>query len=320
MTMRVRRLAKTLRERVVLHRLLACAVVNAFLLPVGLWRSRGLECSRPVLKVQALPGGLDGLRVAQITDLHSSRFGPGQAGLVKPIAAFRPDVIVLTGDIIDGVRPEAAPCVELVRALAAVAPVYRIRGNHEYYLEPEARQAFDDAMARSGAILLSNEAVALGRRGERWLLAGMEDGERFAADPRRTEIGEDAFDGEAAADSMAALQAATPPWAYGLRLLLCHRPYYGQLWSDAGYDAALCGHLHGWVLRLPVVGALPYILHPHFPQADCGLYEQGGTQVYISRGLAKTGWNRLRTFNRPELVLAEFRSGDPPPIKENKLH
>ena len=303
----MRRRLNIWRRHWVLWRLGFVALAGLLLLAEGLWQSRGLDCTYPVLRVKDLPKGLEGLRVAQITDLHSSWFGPGQEGLISPIRGFKPDAILLTGDIVDGVRPDFEPCVELVRQLAQIAPVYRVSGNHEYYLDPEMRRDFDDAMAGAGAVLLENNALKLERHGTPWLLAGMDDSERRLLGWGERWADWAAQDYAVASDFFAETQANVPPGDYGLRVMLCHRPYYWQLWSDGSYDAAFCGHLHGWVVRLPFLGGIAYQPNRFFPSADSGLYRQGNTEVYISRGLAKTGINRLRLFNRPELTLAEFR-------------
>jgi predicted MPP superfamily phosphohydrolase len=77
-----------------------------------------------------------------------------------------------------------------------------------------------------------------------------------------------------------------------------------------GFDAALCGHLHGLQVRLPVVGGIPLLASRYFPQADAGLYHFPGIQVYISRGLARQpGLRGLRINNPPELSVLTFVRG-----------
>jgi uncharacterized protein len=294
--------ARDIRRIVV--RLVFCIVLLFVYAACAGLASRGLEVTHTALPVSGLPQALDGLTIVQITDLHSSRFGEGQSELIGAVRDAKPDLIVITGDFIDGVWPDPAPCEELVRGLAAIAPVYRVRGNHEYYLGSQALAAFDAGMAAEGAVLLVNNALALEKNGVSYLLGGMDDVAKNAYDPNLETMDREQFEQETAQGFMADLAQNTPAGQYPLKIMLCHQPPFWQLWRDAGYDIALCGHLHGWVARLPGIGGVLRNPSRYFPEEDAGLYDKQGIMVYISRGLNnRLNWRNLRMNNKPELSV-----------------
>lgn len=267
--------------------------------------SSGLDITHTCIAVDGLPNELDGLRIAQVSDLHSSWFGENQQGLVDAIREFRPDLIAVTGDFVDGYRPDIAPCAELVRGLAPVAPVYVVMGNHEYYFGGDMLAAYKKSMEESGAVFLVNRAVALERNGRSFLLAGMDDMARFAVGPGIVERERAAM--EAAAGFMEEIGEDSPEGDFPLKVMLCHEPHYWLAWWDGGYDVALCGHLHGWLFRMPGIGGALRLPSVYFPEEGAGLYEKGGMRVYISRGLdSRDVLRNVRLNNRPELALIEI--------------
>lgn len=288
-----------------LSALLALAAVYAVIAGRA---SAALDVSRTTIAVPGLPQGLEGLRIAQISDLHSSRYGDGQSELVRAVADFRPDLIAVTGDFIDGNRPDAGPCEELLRGLGGIAPVYWVRGNHEYYLDPASRAGFEADAAALGAVLLDNGVAVLQKNGVSFLLAGMDDVYARHGDPREKTVGRAQFAMETAEGFMRTLDSRMPQGDFPLRVMLCHQPHYWRLWREDGFDLALCGHLHGWMIRLPGIGGLLRNPSRYFPEEDAGLYEKDGMALYISRGL-ETGlsYRNLRMNNPPELALVEIK-------------
>lgn len=293
-------------------RLALCAVFAGAFVVQGYLNSRQVEVTHTSIAIQGLPAGLQGLKVVQISDLHSTLYGAGQEELLSLIRAEEPDIIALTGDFVDGYHPNEDNCVTLAKGLTDIAPVFRIRGNHEYYQSGIATQDFDRKMADAGVRLLENEALVLRRNGTPWLLAGLDDIMRLDGDMARDKLWfwqREAYDAQSEAHFARQLSQRMPEGEYGLRLMLSHRPYYWQIWADMGFDAALTGHLHGLQVRVPRVGGVALLGSSYFPQADCGLYSLAGIQVYISRGLARqSGLRGLRINNRPELAVLTFDS------------
>jgi uncharacterized protein len=290
--------------RTLLARLAVFLLLLAIYIAVSMRASTGLDITHTSLYIHNLPQGLDDLRIAQITDLHSSRFGDGQSELINAISEFKPDLIVITGDFIDGIHPDEEPCMELVRGLSPIAPVYRVRGNHEYYLDDTARATFDAEMAACGAILLDNQSVVLEKNNQRYLLSGMDDVTKLASEAHAKNVDSEQFFYETAEGFMSVIQKTMPYGDYPLKIMLSHQPHYWQVWQESGYDLALCGHLHGWIARQPMLGGLLRMSSKYFPEEDAGLYDKQGMLLYISRGLDNMkSWRNIRMNNKPELAM-----------------
>jgi uncharacterized protein len=294
--------------RKIVIRVALILALMALYITISAVASNGLEVTHTNITVNDLPQALDGLRIIQISDLHSSRFGKDQSELIDKISAEKPDIIVITGDFIDGVNPDSAPCEELVRGLVSIAPVYRVRGNHEYYLDSQMQVSFDEDMAACGAMLLDNSTVILTKNGTPYLLGGMNDVYKHQFDIADDIINRDQFYMDIAKGYMTDLAKSMPLGDYPLKIMLCHQPQYWQLWRGAGYDIALCGHLHGWIARMPGIGGILRMPNVYFPEEDAGYYNKQGIQVYISRGLdSLKSWRNIRLNNKPELTVIEVR-------------
>lgn len=236
-----------------------------------------------------LPAAFDGFRVVQISDLHGKEFGPGNAHLLQKVTELKPDLIAITGDLID----DAAqfPMIDpLARGLAEIAPTYYVTGNHEWAI----REAYTvKALLREcGVTVLSNEFLPLERGGETILLAGIDD-PNGPYDQRTPE-------------ELARALRETYGDAYVL--LLAHRNEYHEIYSRAGFDLTLCGHVHGGLIRLPFTdGLIDNTRRRFFPSYTAGLYSLPGGELMVSRGLGNGGYT-FRLFNRPHLPVIILKS------------
>ncbi len=244
---------------------------------------------------RALPEEFEGFRIAHLSDLHASTFGKNNERLISAVREVRPDIICVTGDLVDGERSEQEPWVrELIPALTAIAPVYYVSGNHEW-AAGWARDLFS-ILREYGVTVLRNEFVTFGRGDDYIVIAGMDDpnGLRDQKTPERVveEIRSD------------------HPGKY--ILMLYHRDTELDMWAELGVDAVLCGHAHGGLVRLPFTDGLVAPGQGLFPTWTAGIYEQGGTQMLVSRGLggAHAGFLPLpRIFNNPEVVSITLSRG-----------
>lgn len=269
------------------------ALIVLALLGAGMLLSKyGLGVTRLELGLEGLPEGFDGFRIVQLSDLHGSRFGEGNARLIEKVRAEEPELIALTGDFLDeGKTERELPELEaLVRELAAIAPVYFVSGNHDW-ASGEAYTLFETLEA-AGAVCLRNEYLRLERGGDSIVLAGVDDpnGPAEMAEP-------DEF--------VAQLREEAPE---DFVLLLAHRAYWAEKYPGLDVDLILCGHTHGGVVRLPFVGGLAASNMGLFPEYDAGLFELPGYTLFISRGLGNSV-PLPRFLNTPELVSITLRPG-----------
>ena len=265
----------------------AVLLVLTALLAAGflLWGNCSLQTTETALVSPALPPAFDGLRIVELADLHGRVFGRGSRRLLAAVRRAEPDLICIDGDLFDE-HTDLAMLPPLLRGLCAIAPVYYVTGNHEWRV-PGLRGILAQMRACGVTVL---------RRGEDALIVAGTDDPCGPAE-RKTP-----------AELIADIRAEAGEAAF--LLLLAHRNDQLPQWSALGVQAVLAGHCHGGVVRLPFVGGLFGTDRRLFPAWDAGLYRQGETALYVSRGLGYTNVH-FRLFNRPEVAVIVLRRGDP---------
>ncbi len=216
--------------------------------------------------IARLPRTLDGYTIAQLSDIHLGLF-VGEREMraaVELVRKVAPDIVVLTGDLIDSNARFAEALSRLVRSLGDLAPVFAVPGNHDYYTGVDATLA---SVARAGARVLRNASVEL--EGGGLVLAGVDDlsAERF--DARRGPRLDHALSG--VRDDVA-------------RVLLCHQPSFFET-AAPHVDVQLSGHTHGGQLNLGVRPA--ELVLPHGWVA--GRYRRHDATLWVNRGFGTAG-------------------------------
>ena len=256
--------------------------------PVCRWQNDGLMLTRYTAALPGLPEELEGITLVQVSDLHSKRLGEGQKLLLNTISQAEPDVILLTGDLVDGRRPELEPALELARGAAALAPTCYVTGNHETSLPWETYEQIENGLEAAGVVLLDNRTEELTLPGAgRLVLTGLCD--------------DNLEDG-----TLAKLSASWPEDA--VTVLLAHEPQYIENYAASGMDLVFSGHAHGGQIRLPLVGGLFAPGQGFLPKYTAGIYQLGETQMVVSRGIGGSLFPQ-RVLNRPEVVAVTLTRG-----------
>lgn len=272
----------------------AVLLVLTALLAAGflLWGNCSLQTTETALVSPALPPAFDGLRIVELADLHGRVFGRGSRRLLAAVRRAEPDLICIDGDLFDEYT-DLAMLPPLLRGLCAISPVYYVTGNHEWRV-PGLRGILAQ-MRACGVTVLQDDWRVLRRGEDALIVAGTDD--PCGPAERKTP-----------AELIADIRAEAGEAAF--LLLLAHRNDQLPQWSALGVQAVLAGHCHGGVVRLPFVGGLFGTDRRLFPAWDAGLYRQGETALYVSRGLGYTNVH-FRLFNRPEVAVIVLRRGDP---------
>lgn len=272
----------------------AVLLVLTALLAAGflLWGNCSLQTTETALVSPALPPAFDGLRIVELADLHGRVFGRGSRRLLAAVRRAEPDLICIDGDLFDE-HTDLAMLPPLLRGLCAIAPVYYVTGNHEWRV-PGLRGILAQ-MRACGVTVLQDDWRVLRCGEDALVLAGTDD--PCGPAERKTP-----------AELIADIRAEAGEAAF--LLLLAHRNDQLPQWSALGVQAVLAGHCHGGVVRLPFVGGLFGTDRRLFPAWDAGLYRQGETALYVSRGLGYTNVH-FRLFNRPEVAVIVLRRGSP---------
>ena len=267
-------------RRLFLRRFLLDLAVIGLLGLYLFWGNTSIGVSCYEVAAPGLPEEFSGFTIVQVSDLHNTQFGPENSRLLGRIAEESPDLIVLTGDLIDSNRTDLAVALDFAQRAAALAPTYFVQGNHD-------RKAYDElktGLTAAGVTVLDNEAVTLERGGAVLPIIGLTDHSTTPVD-----------------ESLTALAGEFS----GFPLLLSHRPEFFGHYAGAGAGLVLSGHAHGGQFRLPLIGGLYAPGQGVFPTYDAGLHALGSTQMIVSRGLGNSSFP-LRLNNRPELVVVEL--------------
>jgi uncharacterized protein len=274
-------------------RIAALAVLGAMLalFLIGYIGTRRVVVRSIDATIPALPVEFDGLRIAQISDLHvgpqtSKRF---LADVHRTIAALSPDLIVVTGDLIDDQAEDVAHYAAGLGSLHAPLGVYLIPGNHDVYAGwPAVEQRLRELL---GATVLVNEARVLERDHARLALIG-------TGDPagRRT------TDGGVAPDIGRAL-AGVP--SDTVVIALAHNPALWPALAERDVALTLSGHTHWGQFALPALG---WSLASPFLSRAMGVHESEGRLLYIHPGTGYWGIP-FRVGARPEVALITLRAG-----------
>ena len=251
-----------------------------------IWQSNDLTISNYTYQNKKISGSLSGYKICQISDLHNKLFGKNQSRLIKLITREQPDLIVITGDIIDDSHTDVAKALELTDRLTAIAPVFYVTGNHEYQVDSEAFESLLEGLERGGITVLRNKTCEITLDSDSFYIIGLDDNSRL--------------DGTLP-------QLISSLDAYKLKILIVHRPEYFELYAEAGVDLIFAGHAHGGQIRLPFIGGLYAPGQGFFPEYTCGLYSFGSSAMVVSRGLGNSVPGRVN--NRPDLVFVTMEAG-----------
>lgn len=257
------------------------------------WQCWGLQVTHTEAALDGLPTEFDGYKIVHLSDLHGHEYGEGSEKLLARVAEQGPDLIVVTGDLIDQAS-QLQMIPALAKGLAAIAPTYYVTGNHEWGLGTGTVKELKNLLSQCGVIPLSNQYEVLEREGAQIVLAGVDDPNGYADQTTPEEL-------------YARIESNAP----GLfTLLLAHRnDRFGQ-YADAGYDFVMSGHGHGGIVRLPFVGGLVGTNRQFFPKWTSGIYTLGDSTLFVSRGLGNNTvpFQGFRVFNRPELAVVTLKT------------
>lgn len=138
-----------------------------------LWGNTALMVSHVTVPGSRLPPAFSGFRIAQVSDLHNAEFGAGNERLLGLLAESAPELIAITGDLVDAGHTDTETALAFVAEAVKIAPVYYVPGNHEAHLPQYA--ALKAGLEEAGAVVLEDRAAALWRDGEAITVAGLSD-------------------------------------------------------------------------------------------------------------------------------------------------
>lgn len=237
---------------------------------------------------------LSGFTIVQVSDLHNKLFGEDQIKLMIKIKKERPNIIVVTGDVIDSRTSDVQVAMAFFEEAVKIAPVYYVPGNHE--ARTDTYPVLKGMMRETGVHLIDSKQVDLNYNGEKLTIAGI-------LDPTFDEAVLYKSEREIAKNMLANLQLDEEHFT----ILLSHRPELVDLYAESGADLVFSGHAHGGQIRLPFIGGVIAPNQGLFPTYTAGVFTVNRMNMVVSRGLGNSVIP-LRVNNRPELVVVRLQA------------
>lgn len=233
-------------------------------------------------------------KIVHLTDLHNYQFGSKNQHLISKVKTEAPDVIFLTGDMLNADEERTDILTDLIRQLVLIAPVYASLGNHEIeYVQLSGNRDLIAQMEEAGAVVLDKEYLDMEINGQEVRLGGVYG---YVLSPDDKEDPEQTF--------MKEFQDTDR-----FKILLSHVPEGLLLWKSMEHwdvDLVFSGHVHGGQVRIPFVGGLYDPEEGYFPTYTKGMFECGNGTMVLSAGLGSSR-GVPRVNNLPELVVCEVK-------------
>lgn len=234
-------------------------------------------------------------KIVDLTDLHNFQYGDENCRLINKVKNESPDVIFLTGDMLNADEERTDILMNLIQQLVNIAPVYASLGNHEIeYMQLSGNRNLIAQMEEAGATVLDKKYIDIEIKNQKVRLGGIY-GYVLSSDDK--EDPEQTF--------MEEFQDTDR-----FKILLSHMPEGLLLWKSMEYwdvDLVFSGHVHGGQMRIPFVGGLYDPEEGFFPTYTKGMYECGNGTMVLSAGLGSSR-GIPRVNNLPELVVCEIDS------------
>ena len=287
---------KKMKRKLSQKHLVSLCTITILLLVLAIWTIWGntaLMVNTITIASSRIPPAFSGFRIAQVSDLHNAEFGKDNSELLQMLSKTMPDIIVITGDLVDAQHTDMDIALNFVNEAAQIAPIYYVTGNHEASLPQYDK--LRTGLEKIGAAVLEDKAIQVRHNGEKITLIGL-------SDPDFTIKG-DMF-GEVPVMANTKLKTLADP-ENSYTVLLSHRPELFETYVDCNVDLVFSGHAHGGQFRLPYIGGLIAPNQGLFPKYDAGLYTDGTTNMVVSRGIGNS-IIPFRFNNRPEIILVEL--------------
>lgn len=262
------------------------AVLLAVLIPWIVWENTTLELNYITVTSDRLPEFFSGYKIAHVSDLHNTQMGEDNEKLIDILKEASPDIIAITGDLVDSYSPNIDVALDFVKKATEIAPCYYVTGNHEHRDSVDLEK-LERGLEEPGVTVLRDQAVTITVEDESISLIGIDD-------PTSTDL--------PVTDRIKGLKDENAAFT----LLLSHRPELFNTYCQNDVDLVLSGHAHGGQFRLPFIGGIAAPDQGLFPRYDSGLYTSENTNMVVSRGIGNSIFP-FRLNNRPEVVLIELK-------------
>ena len=229
------------------------------------------------------------ITIVLISDLHNSIYGNDQSILINKIRDANPDLIALSGDIIDNTDAIIGTQL-LLEGISGIAPIFFVAGNHEY--GTGQIQRIQEELISYGVQILSDAYVKIEIGNNTIIAAGINDPAKYYHERPPYTLNE-----------VMEIRFRELDEIPLFKILITHRPELIESYKNYSFDLVLAGHTHGGQVRLPFINGLYAPNQGWFPKYAGGLYQLENVTLIVSRGLSLSHPRLPRMFNPPELVI-----------------
>ena len=255
--------------------------------------NKKLKQSNISLSFNNLPASFDNFKIAQISDIHCDKVGFSDLSFINKIKKFSPDIIIITGDILDSYKNDTDVAYNILCQLAIISPCYFVSGNHELRL-PEEYERLQTILNKLNITNLNNTSILLEKNNDVINLVGVEDYNHFKNEDNLNHRNN-------FKETLDELYSSTH-----FNILLSHRPEKFPMYVEAKYDLIFSGHAHGGQWRIPFIGGIYSPSQGFFPKYTNGKYIKENSTLIVSRGLGNSSFP-IRINNPIELVLVTLK-------------
>ncbi len=259
------------------------------------WQNNAIEITKHKYTNNKLPNDFNGFRILHVSDFHNKNF---HGRLINKMKEINPDIIVITGDLIDRRRTNLKVAEEFIKKAVKTAPTYYVSGNHEQLSEHYTK--LKEILKNHDVINMDDSYITLNKKGGKIGLTGV-----AAPVQIKNEKDKKFMDNDSCIKNI--LENLSQNSHVDFNILIAHRPEQIHVYKEFDFDLVFSGHAHGGQIRIPFVGGILSPNQGFFPKYSEGIHKEASTSMVVSRGLGNSLFP-FRIFNRPELVVVDLKN------------
>ena len=264
-------------------------IVILFLVCFSYFENNAVVISNYTIKSDRLPKSFNKFKIVQVSDLHNKVFYKDNKPLVSKIISQKPDIIVITGDLVDRRKYNEENAISFIDKIKSIAPIYYVNGNHEGWSGKFA--SLEKKLKDRGVNVLRNESIDYVKGKEKIIISGVDD---------------PSFSTSGYSEDIIKNEILSNDGEENFRILLSHRPELFDKYVHNNIDVAFTGHAHGGQIIVPFLGGIIAPNQGFWPEYYKGMYTENNTTMVVSRGLGNSIFPQ-RLFNRPEIVTVTLK-------------
>lgn len=277
-------------------RIIVISIIIIILLLLGFYlnfENITLQVTNYDISDSKIPEEFNNYKIIQISDFHNNTLTKLSSDLLKEIKEQEPNIIVITGDLIDSRKTDTNVAINFLKDIKDIAPIYYVTGNHESRVKEYSQ--LKEQVKNLGINILDGKTIVLEQKDSIINLIGIDDPKFFS---------------EAAVSDSEIIKTEINALEYdknSYTILLSHRPEEFNTYVSENIDLVFTGHAHGGQIRILFVGGVVAPNQGFFPKYTSGKYVEKNTTMIVSRGIGNS-IIPFRINNRPELIIVELRS------------